>query len=176
MSISYPIVYPPPYRCILWDSRPRALQSHDLSGEGITCGSYTYFFEYSRTWRASSEVWSARATSETRRMLETIHSIHSHIHSNKADMIRMITMAKWCSGNHVDLKLPDICLTGKEKPRKRNSARELVPTGDRNPAHCVTGARDTACSTVAHHFGSRCCYTMHALVDDQLKQFLSYGV
>ena len=38
-----------------------------------------------------------------------------------------------------DLKLPDICLTGEEKPRK-NITRKLVPTGDRTRARCVTGA------------------------------------
>ena len=44
------------------------------------------------------------------------------------------------------LKLPDICLTGEEKPR-RNLAQELVPTGDRTRARCVTGAHATACPT-----------------------------
>ena len=44
------------------------------------------------------------------------------------------------------LKLPDICLTGEEKPRK-NSPRKLVPTGDRIRASCVTGAHATACPT-----------------------------
>ena len=34
------------------------------------------------------------------------------------------------------LKLPDICLTGEEKPRK-NSLRKLVPTRDRTRARCV---------------------------------------
>ena len=50
------------------------------------------------------------------------------------------------------LKLPDICLTGEEKPRKKNSPRKLVPTGDRTLARYVTGAHATACST-AVYFG-----------------------
>ena len=37
------------------------------------------------------------------------------------------------------LKLPDICLTGEEKPQK-TSPRKPVPTGDRTRAHCMTGA------------------------------------
>ena len=37
------------------------------------------------------------------------------------------------------VKLPDICLTGEEKPRKK-SPRKLVPTGDRTRARCMTGA------------------------------------
>ena len=46
---------------------------------------------------------------------------HAHIHSNKADMIRMIRMimmAKWYSRNHEGLKLSEICLTDQEKPEK----------------------------------------------------------
>ena len=44
------------------------------------------------------------------------------------------------------LKLPDICLTGEEKPEK-TSPRKLVPTGDRTQARCVTDAHATACPT-----------------------------
>ena len=44
------------------------------------------------------------------------------------------------------LKLPDICLTGEEKPEK-TSPRKLVPTGDRTRARCVTGAHATAWPT-----------------------------
>ena len=47
----------------------------------------------------------------------------------------------------VSLKIPDICLTGEEKPRK-TSPRKSVPTGDRTRARCVTGVHVTACSTV----------------------------
>ena len=35
-------------------------------------------------------------------------------------------------------KLPDICLTGEENPRK-NLTQETFPTGDRTRACCVTG-------------------------------------
>ena len=44
------------------------------------------------------------------------------------------------------LKLPDICLTGEEKPRK-TSPRKLVPTGQRTRAACVRGAHATAWPT-----------------------------
>ena len=49
-------------------------------------------------------------------------------------------------GDLADLKFPDICLTGEEKPRK-TSPRKPVPTGDRTRARCVTGAHATTCST-----------------------------
>ena len=71
---------------------------------------------------------------------------HSLTHSNKAVMRRLIMMAKWYSGNHVSLKLPDICLIGEEKSRK-TSPRKLVPTGDWTRARCETGALATARST-----------------------------
>ena len=44
------------------------------------------------------------------------------------------------------LKLPDICLTGEEKPRKP-SPRKLVPTEDRTRVRCVTGTHATAWPT-----------------------------
>ena len=44
------------------------------------------------------------------------------------------------------LKLPDICLTGEENPKKI-SPRKLVPTGDRTRARCMTGAHATSCPT-----------------------------
>ena len=49
-------------------------------------------------------------------------------------------------GDLGSLKLPDICLTDEEKPRKL-SPRKPVPTGDRTRAHCVTGAHATAWPT-----------------------------
>ena len=66
----------------------RALQSHDLSGEGINSGSHTYFFDHTRTWRVSPDEWSlnAGATSETTPTWKTIHTIHAPIQSNKANM------------------------------------------------------------------------------------------
>ena len=66
-----------------------------------------------------SDQLNARATSEATQTLKTIYTSHALIHSNKADMIRMIMMAKWYLGNHGGLKLPDICLRGEEKPRKK---------------------------------------------------------
>ena len=79
-----------------------------------------------------SDLPNTGATSETARTLKTIHIIHSLIHSNKADMMKMILMAKGYSGNHTGLKLPDICVTGEEKPRK-NLTQETCPDRASNP-------------------------------------------
>ena len=48
-------------------------------------------------------------------------------------------MAKGYSGTLGGLKLPDICLTGEEKPRI-NLTQETCPDRDRNRDRCVTGA------------------------------------
>ena len=49
-------------------------------------------------------------------------------------------------GDRVGLKLPDIRLTGEEKPRK-TSPRKFVLTRDRARARCVTGAHATTWPT-----------------------------
>ena len=66
----------------------RALQSHDLSRKGINCGSHTYFLTaqgHGGPPRMSDQL-SAEATSKTTQTLKIIYTIHSLVHSNKADM------------------------------------------------------------------------------------------
>ena len=61
----------------------RALQTYDLSGEGINFGSHTYFLTtqgHGEPPRMSDQL-NDGATSETTRTLKTIHTIHLHIHS-----------------------------------------------------------------------------------------------
>ena len=57
-------------------------------------------------------------------------------------------------GDLAGLKLPDICLTGEEKPRKKTSPRKFVglPIGDRTRTRCVTGEHATARSTAVYSF------------------------
>ena len=45
------------------------------------------------------------------------------------------------------LKLPNICLTDEKNPEK-TSPRNLVPTGDRTRALCMTGTHATTWPTV----------------------------
>ena len=53
-------------------------------------------------------------------------------------------------GDLVGRKLPDLCLTGQEKPRK-TSPWKFIPTGNRTRARCVTDAHATVCSTAEHY-------------------------
>ena len=93
-----------------------------------------------------SDQLNAGTSSETTRIKDDTH--HSRTHSfqqgeygkdNNYDG-QMIFREPW------GLKLPDICLTGEENPRK-TSPRKLVPTGDTTRARWVTSAHTTACST-----------------------------
>ena len=73
----------------------RALQSHDLSGEGINYGSHT-FFDHTRTWRASPYEGSAQCRDYLRNnedMKDDTH--HSCTHSfEQSDYERMIMTTK----------------------------------------------------------------------------------
>ena len=79
-----------------------------------------------------SDQLNARVTSETTRTLKTIHIIHSHIHSKKVDMRKMIMTAKMIFGDLVGLKLSDICVIREENPRK-NLTQETCPDLRSNP-------------------------------------------
>ena len=123
-------VYPPPYRCIYVTHATRALQRHDLAGDGINFGSQTYFFDNTRTVRASPDEGSAqcRATSETTRTWKTIHTIHATIHSTKVNMKGWL----WWPNDIGDLCEPDICLIDEEKSRE-NLTQETCPDWGSKP-------------------------------------------
>ena len=79
-----------PYKCFYVTYPYRALQNHDLSGEG----SHRYFMTtqgHGEPPRMSDQL-NAGANSESTRTLKTIHTIHSLTHSNKAVMRRMIML------------------------------------------------------------------------------------
>ena len=72
------------------------------------------------------------ATSETTQTLKIIHIFHSHFHSNKTDMIKLIYDGQMIFGDLVGLNLPDIWLAGEGKPRK-NLTLETCPGRGSNP-------------------------------------------
>ena len=92
-----------------------------------------------------SDQLKARATSETTWTWKTMYSIHTPIHSNKANMKGWLWRPNDIRGP-CGCKHPSICLTGEEKPRK-TSPRKHVPTWDRTQARWVIGTHATACST-----------------------------
>ena len=119
-----------------------ALQSHYLLGRELNFGSQTYFFDHTRTRRASAQCRGHLRDSTN--MKDDTHQAHSFIPTRR--IWNDDYGGQMIFGYLVGLKFPDICLTGEQKPRK-NSSSKLVLTGDRTRARCVTGAYATACST-----------------------------
>ena len=81
-------VQSPPYRSIYVTHATRALQSYDLSGEGIKFRSHRYFLTthgHGEPPRMRDQL-NAGATSKTAWTWKTILTIYAPIHSNKAIM------------------------------------------------------------------------------------------
>ena len=124
------------------DSRLPGLPEQRPVGRGILAMDHIHTFlttqGYVRPPQMSDQLI-AVATFEATRTLKTIHTTHSHVHSNKVDMIRMIMMGKWYSGFGGPKASWYLSYRWGKTPKK-NLPRKLVPIGDRTRARCVTGA------------------------------------
>ena len=71
---------------------PGPYRATTCRGRELNCGSQTYFFDHTRTWRASrmSDQPDTGATSETAQTWKTIHTKHTSIHTKKANMKRWL--------------------------------------------------------------------------------------
>ena len=117
-----------------WLMPPGSYRAMTCWGRELNCGSQTYFFYHTRTWRASPDEWSAQCRGHLRdstNMNDNRHQPHTHSYQ-QGGYGMMITAAKWYSGTLWGLKFPDICLTGEEKPRK-NLTQETCPDRGSNP-------------------------------------------
>ena len=94
-----------------------------------------------------SDQLNAGATSDTAQTWKTIHTRHTLIHSNKANMNNDYG-DQMIIGDLVSIHLS--YRWGKNM--KKTSHRKLVPTGDRTRARSVTGDHATACSTAVDMF------------------------
>ena len=124
----------------------RALQRQYLSGEGINFGSQTHFFDYTKTWRASPDEWSAQCLGHLRDNTNIVDDTHhSLIHSNKANMKWWL----WRPNDIRETRGPKASwhLSDRWGKNRKTSPKKLVPNGNRSRARCVTGAHATACST-----------------------------
>ena len=117
-----------------WPTSPGPYRATTCRGEGLNYGSQTYFFDHKRTWRASPDEWSAIYRGHLRdrtNMKDNTHQAHTQS-SQQGEYGMMMTTAKWYSWTLGGLKFPDICLTGKEKPRK-NLTQETCPDRGSDP-------------------------------------------
>ena len=128
----------------------RALQSHDLSREGIKLWTtYILFWPHKDMEGLPGWVISSMPGPPPRQHEhERRYTIRSPIHSNKADMKGWLWRPNDIRGP-CGVKFPNICPIGEENPRK-TSPWKLVPTGDQTQARCVTGTRATPCSTAVY--------------------------
>ena len=130
---------------------PGPYRATTCRGRELNCESQTYFFHHTRTWRASPDEWSGRSRGHLRdstNMKDNTHQAHTHSYQQGEYGI-MSDDGQMIFGDLVGLKLPDICLTGEEKPRK-NLTQETFPDRGSN-----TGPlRDKrACYHLLHNSG-----------------------
>ena len=69
-----------------WPTPPVPYRATTCQGRELNYGSQTYFFDHTRTWRASPDEWSAQCQGHLRDSTNMKDDKHSHVHSNKADM------------------------------------------------------------------------------------------
>ena len=144
----------------------RALQSHDLSGEGIKHW-ITYILFWPHKYMEGLPGWVISPTpgppprqhKHERQYTPSTHSVISTRRIWNDDYDGQMIL-----GDLGGLKFPDICLTGEEKPRKKTSPRKPVPTGDRTRARCVTSAHATTCSTAVDKNGTIRKYSIQTLI------------
>ena len=83
-----------------WSTPPGSYRATICRERELNCGSQTYFFDHTRTWRASQDEWSARCRSHLRdstNMKDNTHQAHTHSYQ-QGEYGKMITAAKWYSG------------------------------------------------------------------------------
>ena len=115
----------------MWLTPPGSYRATTCRERELTLD-HIHIFDHTITWGMRSQL-NAGDTSETTRTWKTIHTIHAPIHTNKANMKGWL----WRPNDILDLvglKLPDICLRGKEKPRKTHPGNLSRPRIEPGPA------------------------------------------
>ena len=124
-------VYPPPYRCILSDPRHPGLTDSRPVGRGnLLWITYLLCLPH-KDMEGLPDEGSAQSRGHLRdntNMKDDTH--HSRSHSfQQGEYERMIMTVKLYSGTLWALELPDVCLTGEEKLRKKSHLGSLSRPG-----------------------------------------------
>ena len=88
-----------------WPTPPRPYRATTCRGRGLNYGSYTYFFDHTRTWRASPDEWSVQCRGHLRdstNMNDNTHQAHTQSSQQGEYGMIMMTTAKWYSGTSGD--------------------------------------------------------------------------
>ena len=83
-----------------WPTPPGPYRATTCRGRVLNFGSHTYFFDHTRTWRASPDEWSAQCRGhlrDTTNMKDNTHRAHTQS-SQQDEYEMMITTAKWYPG------------------------------------------------------------------------------
>ena len=117
-----------PYRFLYVTHASRALQSHDLSGEGIKLWITYILSDHTRTWRASPYEWSARCRGhlwDSTNMKDNTHQAYTHSYQ-QGEYGMMITGTLWAKS------FPTFVLQVRKNPEK-NLTQETCPGRGSNP-------------------------------------------
>ena len=128
-----------------WLTPPGPYRATNCRRRELISGSHTYIFDHTRTRRASPDEGSAHCRGHLRHStnMKTIHTRHTLIHSNKANMKRWL----W---RLIDIRGPcgpevswHLSYRWGKNPEK-NLTQETCTDRGSNPGRCVTGAHATA--------------------------------
>ena len=116
-----------------WPTLPGPYNVTTCRGRELNYGSHTYFFDHTRTWRASPDDWSAQCRGHLRdstNMKDNTHQAHTKS-SQQGEYGMVMTTAKLYSET-LGSKVSWLCLIGEEKPRK-NLTQDTCPDRGSNP-------------------------------------------
>ena len=137
-----------------WPAPPGPYRATTCRGRELNYGSHTYFFDYTRTWRASLDEWSAQCRGHLRGSTNMKDNTHQALsHPNKANVEWWLRRPNDIRGTW-GLKFPDISLTGEGKSRK-NLPQETCPDRGTNPGPLCDRR---ACYHLLHSGGQRYLY------------------
>ena len=124
----------------------RALQSHDMSGEGINYLMLLFWAHRDMEGLPGLVISSMPGPPLRQQKDERWYTPSTHPFILTRRIWKDDYDGQMIFGDHVGLTLPDTW----GKPPNKTSHRKLIPTGDRTRARCLIGANATACSTAVN--------------------------
>ena len=139
-----------------WLKPPGPYRATTCQERELNSGSY--FFDHTRTWRASPDEGSVQCRAHLRdnSNIKEIYISHAPNHSNKANMKGWLWRPNDIRGPYGPKASWHLSYRWGKIPKK-NSSGKPAPIGDRKWVHCVTGAHATACSTAVNNSRRKGC-------------------